>query len=173
MWRRCARSKQHEQQPREEKVLSSSFPLQLYRPRLGLSQAPRVSSAPHAHPSPAPPSFFDPSTPTPVKLGCFLVLKMSANAIWTAAILEQRKINAHSNPAGLPSAFSLTGRPASRADSVPGPHCTPGFLVTDFGLLGIGCRTRAVLMGLFLARAVCPEWGCGINNLAKTLSFFP
>lgn len=79
---------QRHQQRREEKVLSSSFPLQLSGHRLGLSQASHITSALDAQPAPAPPSFFDPSTPIAVKLDCCLVLQMSVNTVWTVATLE-------------------------------------------------------------------------------------
>lgn len=148
---------QHHQQCREEKVLSSSFSLQLFGHRLGLSQAPHVTSALHAQPSPAPPSFFDPSTPIAVKLDCCLVLQMSVNTVWTVTILEQRKTKVYPKLAGMLSTFSLIGQPASRAESVLGPCCTLGFLLTDFGFPRVGCRTTVVLRRIFLATAVCPK----------------
>lgn len=67
----CPRHPQ--QQPGEEKLSPEPFPCGF----TGTAWGPHVSLALHAQPSPAPPSFLDPSTPITENLDYLLVLQLS------------------------------------------------------------------------------------------------
>lgn len=97
-----------------------------------------------------------PLTPAfPLQLDCFLVLQMSANTIWTVANLEQRKYRPILNLQGC-SLHSASLASWHTEMSLSWGFVAPN-LLTDFGLPEVGCRTRAVLMRLFLATVVCPK----------------